>query len=381
MFSRNYSILIILTVFVVALIFSQQKTIAYGEDQRFSRSWPTTDFNKRTISLDEIISGGPPKDGIPAIEDPQFITNNKAANWLDPREPVIAVELHGQARAYPLQILMFHEIVNDKIDDTAIAVTFCPLCNAAIVFKSEIDGKTTTFGTTGMLRNSDLVMYDRLTMSWWQQFSGKGIVGKHAGKKLERINSTIISFKEFQQLFPNGMTLSKKTGYSRNYGHNPYRGYDRIGNNPFLLKDPVDDRLPAMERVLGVIVNGISRVYPFSILSNLKLINDEVAGESIVIISNPGTLSTLDATVIANSKTTLAATAFSRKISGQTLTFYFAGDDIFDHETKSQWNFLGRAVEGSLKGTQLDNLEETGVHFAFAWLAFRPNSTVFKNAN
>jgi hypothetical protein len=380
MLKRNYFLLFILSFFVVTLFFVQQKSIAYGKDPRFSSSWPTTDFSKLTISLDEIISGGPPKDGIPAIDNPNFISKEDAAKWLDPREPVIAIELNGQARAYPLQILMFHEIVNDKVGETAITVTFCPLCNAAIVFKSEIDGKETTFGTTGLLRNSDLVMYDRLTMSWWQQFSGKGIVGKHAGHRLDRIPSTILSYKKFQNLYPKGMVLSKKTGFSRSYGQNPYRGYDRIGNNPFLLKDPVDSRLPAMERVLGVIVNGNSRVYPFSTLSTLKLINDSIVGKPVVVFSNPGILSTLDAAIITDSDTTLAATAFSRKLIGRTLNFFLVGDNIFDRETKSQWDILGRSIAGPFKGKQLQQLEETGVHFAFAWLAFRPKSTVFKNA-
>jgi hypothetical protein len=373
--------LFILSFFVVTIFFVQQKSIAYGANQRFSKSWPTTDFSKLTISLDEIISGGPPKDGIPAIDDPHFIATKDAAKWLDSREPVIAIELHGQARAYPLQILMFHEIVNDKIAETAITVTFCPLCNAAIVFKSELDGKATTFGTTGLLRNSDLIMYDRLTMSWWQQFSGKGIVGKYASQKLERIHSTILSYQKFQKLYPKGVVLSKQTGFSRSYGHNPYRGYDRIGNNPFLLKDPVDTRLPAMERVLGKIVNGNSRVYPFTTLSTLRIINDTIADIPVVIFSNPGILSTLDAAVITDSKTTLAATAYSRKLSSSILTFYLVGDDIFDRETKSQWNILGRSIAGPMNGKQLQQLEETGVHFAFAWLAFRPKSTVFKNEN
>ncbi|MBF0194804.1 MAG: DUF3179 domain-containing protein [Magnetococcales bacterium] len=379
MFARNYFILFILSFFMITLFIAQKKSVAYGKETRFSQSWPTTNFSKLTISLDEIISGGPPKDGIPAIDNPDFISQKSASKWLDPREPVISIDFNGQARAYPLQILMFHEIVNDKIGKTSITITFCPLCNAAIVFKSEINGNSTTFGTTGFLRNSDLVMYDRLTMSWWQQFSGKGIVGKHAGHKLERIPSTILSYKKFKKLYPKGMVLSKKTGFNRNYGHNPYRGYDRIGNNSFLLQDPVDTRLPAMERVLGVIVNGKSRVYPFSILSSLKLINDTVAGEPVVIFSNPGVLSTLDAAVITNSNTTLAATAYLRKISNRTLTFYYVGDEIFDRETKSKWNFMGRSIAGPLNGKQLQQLEETGVHFSFAWLAFRPKSTVFSN--
>ena len=140
--------------------------------------WPRTDFTQHTVLFEEIESGGPPKDGIPAIDRPRFVSQKEAARWLDAREPVIVFEHRGEARAYPLQILMFHEIVNDTVGSTPVAVTFCPLCNASIVFDRRLDGAVLDFGTTGKLRKSDLVMYDRQTESWWQQFTGKGIVDR-----------------------------------------------------------------------------------------------------------------------------------------------------------------------------------------------------------
>ena len=253
--------LFLILFFVLGLAHSTGLTTgAWAGENRFRAAWPATDFSKRAIPLEQIISGGPPKDGIPAIDHPRFITQGTAAQWLDPREPVISLEINGEARAYPLQILMFHEIVNDQYENRPVSVTFCPLCNAAIVFRGEVGGKATTFGTTGLLRNSDLVMYDRLTESWWQQFTGKGIVGRHMGTRLERLPSAILAFNKFRELFPHGKVLSRQTGYSRQYGRNPYRGYDQIGNNPFLLSDPVDPRLPAMERVLGVVTKGCSKV-------------------------------------------------------------------------------------------------------------------------
>jgi len=344
---------------------------------RFVRAWPQTDFSQQAVPLAEIISGGPPKDGIPAIDRPRFVSLDTAADWLDPREPVIALEVKGVARAYPLQILMFHEIVNDRIGGLAVTVTFCPLCNAAIVFKRQVNGKTTTFGTTGMLRNSDLIMYDRLTESWWQQFTGKGIVGAQTGVRLERLPSTVLSFVKFQQAFPKGMVLSKNTGYTRNYGRNPYRGYDRVGNNPFLLADPADPRLPAMERVLGVGLKGQARVYAFSTLAKQPLIHDQLAGEELIVFSRPGTLSALDAGIISESRSTLAASAFKRRLGKRLLSFQISEKRIADKETGSEWNLLGRAIAGPLQGQQLTPLPESGVHFAFAWLAFRPESTVY----
>jgi hypothetical protein len=140
------------------------------------QEWPHTDFSQHSVNYDEIFSGGPPKDGIPAIDRPSFIPVKEAED-LAPREPVISIEAGGEARAYPLRIMIWHEIVNDIVGGTPIAVTWCPLCNSSIVFDRRVAGRTLSFGTTGKLRNSDLVMYDRETESWWQQFSGECIVG------------------------------------------------------------------------------------------------------------------------------------------------------------------------------------------------------------
>ena len=133
--------------------------------QAFESAWPDTDFERRSIDLKEIMSGGPPKDGIPAVDQPRFDSVTEAKDWIAPLEPVIAVHIEGVSRAYPLQILTWHEIVNDHIQNTPLTVTFCPLCNASIVFDRRIGGEVLDFGTTGLLRKSDLVMYDRQTES------------------------------------------------------------------------------------------------------------------------------------------------------------------------------------------------------------------------
>ena len=338
--------------------------------------WPRTDFSKRTVPLEEIQSGGPPKDGIPAIDRPRFVTPEDAGKWLDRREPVIVFEHNGDTRAYPLQILMFHEIVNDTVGGIPVAVTFCPLCNASIVFDRRIGGAALDFGTTGKLRKSDLVMYDRQTESWWQQFTGQGIVGRNAGMTLVQLPATITAFDDFRRAFPQGRVLSRQTGFVRPYGRNPYRGYDRIGDIPFLFHDPIDPRLPAMERVLGVIQGGRVKIYAFPAIAALSVINDEVGSEPIAVFGQEGMLSALDAEIIRDSRRIPAAAAYSRKLRERLLSFERRGSRIVDRETGSEWDIFGRAVAGALEGTQLKPVD-SGVHFAFAWLAFNPSSEIF----
>lgn len=341
-----------------------------------SSEWPKTDFTNTLVDLDEIMSGGPPKDGIPAIDKPQFISPEEASEWLDPKEPVIAVSMAGQARAYPLQILMYHEIVNDAIGDVPYSVTFCPLCNACLVYDRRVDGQVLDFGTTGKLRKSDLVMYDRQTESWWQQLSGRAIVGELAGTKLQLLPANIVAFEDFKSAYPAGEVLSRETGYLRSYGNNPYRGYDSISDQPFLFRDPVDPRLPPMERVLNITVGDTHKLYPFSIFKSKPVINDEVGGLAVIVLSREGTLSVLDDASIKNSRTVPSATAYESTLEGRRLTFEAKDGAIVDKETSSQWNIFGTAVAGPLEGQQLKPAQ-SGLHFAFAWLAFNPDSEIY----
>jgi len=163
-----------------------------------------TDFSFHTVPFDSILSGGPPRDGIPPIDNPTFVEIKDADEWLETLEPVVSFELNGDARAYPLQILMWHEIVNDTVGGAPVSVTFCPLCNSAIVFDRNINDLVLTFGTSGMLRNSDLIMWDRQTETWWQQLTGEGIIGQLAGHKLTFIPAQIISWEDFKAANPKG---------------------------------------------------------------------------------------------------------------------------------------------------------------------------------
>ena len=212
--------------------------------------WPDTDFSKTSIDYADILSGGPPKDGIPSIDDPRFIGVSEVKHLAD-TEPVIGLVINGDARAYPLQVLIWHEIVNDSVGGVPISVTFCPLCNTAMVFDRRVKGRVLDFGTTGKLRNSDLVMYDRQTESWWQQFLGEAIVGELTGTVLKLIPARMESYARFRERAPNGKVLTPR-GAGRAYGRNPYAGYDtRKRPYPF-FKGSLPTDIAPLARVITI---------------------------------------------------------------------------------------------------------------------------------
>jgi hypothetical protein len=192
-----------------------------------------TDLSKSTIDLSELRGGGPPKDGIAAISEPRFDSVDLAAGWLEDVEPVLVVRHAGEVRVYPFQILLFHEMANDQIGDTPILATYCPLCNSAIAFDRRVGGKTLTFGVSGMLRNSDMVMYDRETETLWQQFTGDAILGQHVGTRLTVVSSQVSDFGAVRQAYPEAQVLNRDTGHRRPYGTTPYAGYERGGRTMF----------------------------------------------------------------------------------------------------------------------------------------------------
>ncbi len=336
-----------------------------------------TDWTRHAISYDELRWGGPKRDEIPSIDAPHFISNAQAASWLVDNEPVIVVDLQGEARAYPLQIMIWHEIVNDMIGNVPILVTFCPLCNSAIVFDRRVENVTYEFGTSGLLRNSDLVMYDRTNESLWQQFTGEAIVGDAMGHHLSFFSSSVVSFGNFREAYPSGMVLSTKTGLNRTYGRNPYANYDTIGNKPFLFNGKVDARLQAMERVVSVSLGEVEVAYPLTVLVEHGVVNDTQAGRYLAVFHGSGTSSALDASQIAKGRDVGATGVFDATVNGQTLTFRQDGNGIVDQETGTRWNIFGHGVSGSLQGTQLTPIVH-GDHFWFSWAAFKPKTIVFQ---
>ena len=339
---------------------------------QFSTFGWKTDFSKHSVPFDEISSGGPGKDGIPSIDKPVFITPEEATLDVGDHEPVVAVEINGEAKAYPINILVWHEIVNDTIGGVPVTVTFCPLCNTAIAFDRRLNGTVYDFGVSGNLRYSDLIMYDRQTESWWQQITGTAIVGELTGKRLTPVPASMVSFLDFRTTHPESVVLSRETGFLRPYGENPYPGYDNISRSPFLFFEPVDGRLPAMERVVTVSLNGEDAAYPFSVLTEQSVVEDTVGGQPIVVFHQAGTDSPF-----WQERDIGAASVFLPTLDGKTLKFSVNDKgEIRDTETQSKWNVLGRAVAGPLEGKQLQSIVN-GNHFWFAWAVFKPETRVF----
>lgn len=258
--------------------------------------WARTDFSKRAIEWHEITSGGPPKDGIPAIDSPRFTAVPAASNIGD-GEAVIGVEINGDARAYPLRVMMWHEIVNDTIGGVPVAVTYCPLCNAAIVFERDTPHGVLDFGTSGKLRNSDLVMYDRQTESWWQQYSGKAIVGQLVGAKLRLVPARLEAFALFRERHPAGRVLVPNDPALRQYGRNPYEGYDTSAV-PFLYRGEFRAGMEPMTRVVVV------RDGDTATAVTLKLIREKgpISIGGTVLSWRKGQASALDAATVAGGR-------------------------------------------------------------------------------
>ena len=258
--------------------------------------WRKTDFSKRSIEWHEILSGGPAKDGIPSIDRPKFVPALGDTQLID-TEPVIGLEVHGDARAYPLRILIWHEIANDVVGGVPVAVTYCPLCNAAIVFERRLGDLTLEFGTTGKLRNSDLIMYDRQTESWWQQFSGEAIVGQMTGQSLKLVPARLESFALFKQRHPQGQVLVPENSSLRDYGRNPYAGYDTSAR-PFLYRGDLPKGIDPMARVVVV----RSRGAPIAVTLELLREQTSLAVGDVKLTWREGQNSALDTRAIQSGR-------------------------------------------------------------------------------
>ena len=266
---------------------------AMANPDRWAREWSKTDFEQHSVAYSEILSGGPSKDGIPAIDRPKFLPADLVSE-LGPDEPVIGLEIDGVARAYPLSILIWHEIVNDQVGSTPVTVTYCPLCNSAIVFDRRVGDKVLDFGTTGKLRNSDLVMYDRQTESWWQQFLGEAIVGEMTGTRLTTIPARLESFALFKQRHPKGEVLVPNNPGMRNYGYNPYGGYDGRSRPYGLFAGDLPDYIEPMARVVAFKLNN----KPHAVALELLRKTSPLEVGNVVLTWSKGQNSALDGPVI-----------------------------------------------------------------------------------
>ena len=318
----------------------------------------TTDGLKHLVPLDKIRSGGPPKDGIPSIDEPKFVLPHEA-EFLSDEDLVIGLEINGEKKAYPLSILVWHEIVNDNVGGIPVAVTDCPLCFTTQVFERTIDGQEVEFGVSGKLYNSNLVMYDRLTESYWSQALGKGIVGELTGYELEKIPFDVIQWKDWKSLHPDSLVLSTETGHLRPYGVDPYKSYYNEPRVLFPLENN-DDRLPQKELIVGLHEGDIYKAYKQNDIESSAIINDEINGKSFLLLSQ----------FSGNTR------VFDRTVNDQVFEFKYMDDVLVDLQTESEWSYDGIAISGTLQGTELERLPiDPG--FWFEWAAFHPETDVY----
>ncbi len=313
---------------------------------------------KHIIPLDKIKGGGPPKDGIPSIDDPKF-AEIQGSQFVSDSDIVIGLEINGDARAYPLFILVWHEIVNDRVGDVPVAVTYCPLCYTNQVFERVIDGNEVEFGTSGKLYNSNLLMYDRWTESYWSQALGIAVTGELTGMQLKKVPFDVITWGDWKKLHPDTLVLTTNTGHLRSYATDPYGNYYTDPRIIFPV-DHSDDRMHPKEVILGFHENGIYNAYKQSDVETHTIINDNVGETSIMLVSQ----------FSQNSR------AFDRTVNGEILEFEFVDEKITDTTTKSEWNYDGIAISGPLEGNKLTRMSiEPG--FWFEWVAFHPETEVW----
>ncbi len=306
--------------------------LAAGPDNAWREAWPNTDFSRHSVPFEEIASGGVARDQIPPIDDPVFVSVAEAGELIAPTEPVVALDIGGERRAYPLAILIWHEIVNDTVAGWPVAVTYCPLCDAALVFDRRVGGRVLDFGTTGLLRFSDLVMWDRQTESWWQQFLGEAMVGELTGARLTMLPSRVESFERFAAAAPDGRVLMPNDPAFRSYGSNPYAGYDGA-HWPFLYRGAYKlAAVPPLARVARV----GKRAWTVDLLKQ----KTRIEVDDLVLEWAPGQNSALDKAVIRE------------------------GRDVGNVTVRR------RRADGSLEDTVHD------VTFAFAFLAFVPDGVI-----
>ena len=361
---------IVVCAVITILAISMQTDSAFSNNSTFVDSQndfePTlmtimeTNGVKHSIPLDKIKGGGPPKDGIPSIDDPQF-ANVSDSHFMSDSDTVIGLEIDGDARAYPIFILVWHEIVNDKVGGTPVSVTYCPLCYTNQVFERIIDGQEVEFGTSGKLYNSNLLMYDRYTESYWSQALGIAVKGDLTGYQLNLIPFDVITWGDWKQMHPDTKVLTTDTGHIRSYATDPYGNYYTEPRIMFPVENN-DDRLHPKEIIIGFNLDDVYKAYKQNDIEKEVLINDSIGDIPIMLTSF----------FSENSR------AFLRIVDDETLNFVYSNGKILDSETLSEWNYDGLSVSGIYQGKQLERLPiEPG--FWFEWVAFHPQTLVYGN--
>jgi hypothetical protein len=337
-----------------------------------------------SIPLEDILPGGPPPDGIPPIDDPVYETLEDAAGWLTETSPVMVVDVDGDVRVYPLAILTWHEIVNDIVGGRPLVITYCPLCNSALAFERTVESpggpEVLDFGTSGRLYRSNLVMYDRQHRNLWTQFEGEAVVGEPLlGTQLERVPAWLLGFGEIADLHPDARVLSRDTGFTRDYGRNPYTGYDAEDREPFLFRGELDETLPPMTRLVGLATADDAVAITLEHLADERTVTVEFGEREVAVLWAPGQSSALDAASIDAGRDVGQTAAFDTDLDGTVVELRPAdgpaGDvaAFVDINTGSTFDLLGRGVDGPLRGERLQPIPHDDT-FWFVWVVFRPDT-------
>ncbi|MCY4582873.1 MAG: DUF3179 domain-containing protein [Chloroflexi bacterium] len=336
-------------------------------------SW-RTDFTRVTADLSSasVVAGG--RGAIPVVTGPRYETVEQASEWLSGNEPVLAAFTGGEARAYPLRLLLAHEAVNDWLGGSPLLVTYCPRCNSAAVFERTVGTLTLQFSAASVLRTQNRVLFDEATESWWQQSTGSAIAGGFAGLRLRPATSAVISWDDFESVYPDGTVLSRTSGFDIDYGFNPYFNIDFSQLPPSVGE--VDPRLPPRARVLGLSSDGETLAVPFSDLFFSGTASATVGDTPVALFWQRGTASPLSSADVSQGRDVGAAVAFDARLERRTLTFRSEGGAFVDEQTGSVWSITGDALSGPLAGSRLGVFPHVN-SFWSCWSAFRPKTAVY----
>ena len=350
-------------------------------DLQLAKEWRAqgrnTSFQITSVPLSEMHASELERFRAVPVDRPRYDSLEDADAFLDPQDPVIAFASGPDARAFPLRILVWHEVVNSVVGDQPVLATYDPRTNATAVFERRLLGAAMRFHAADALHRGGRLLWDSLTQSWWRQFTGEAIVGDLTGMRLRPRPSLLVSYAEFRQAFPQGRVLdpaSRPEGDdTSDYGASNYPGYDGR-SDPLEFFDGVPDpRLPPKARVLAFNLHDEAAAFDFDHLASKRALNVEVGGQPVVAFWSPGALSVLDTPQIADARDVGMAAAHGREVDGRALTFEFADGAFRDRETASAWSLSGRARSGPLAGAQLPALVHSSP-FWFAWAAFYPKT-------
>lgn len=356
---------------LVVLILLFNLPLAYSNPipgEKDSESRLGQGFESRLREFAEnMVSGGPSKDGIPPVDKPKYVPVSKAGNFLNHNDVVFLVEYKDVVKIFPQKILVWHEIVNDVIHNEKVSITYCPLTGSAIGFLGRFEGIETTFGTSGKLLNSNLVMYDRKTDSYFPQILGTAVSGPVKGKALKEFQVIWTTWEKAKSSYPDASVLSMDTGFLRSYGSDPYGSYLKKGTyydsgGPFFPLMATDNRLEAKEVVVGVRIGN----------TPLAIVKNKVAEKKAV------NLMTGDHPIVAFYDDSLnTVRIYSRRYGKKVLSFDIRDGKITDRESNSEWNVLGKSTDGKMKGTELEAVFSFDVMW-FAWGAFYPQTEIYR---